>query len=253
MSANMTEKRADTLRNLRDTLRYHKAIGIEEYPNNQSVQRFLEVQDHLGNYQEHRVGKGNEDNIPGQGIDSIEKEIKMCSLCQLSQNSIGRIAGKGKVGSRLMIVGDWSSQFKIFSGDTLFGQEEDVMLWKMMAAIGMQPEHVYVTNCLKCCPSDAGIINGKCEQSCFSFLAREIAAVKPGVICAMGDMAVRVLTGRQEPLSRLRSRFGNYRYQSGRIVKVMPTFHPRFLLQHQEMKKATWNDLLLIKKQLENF
>lgn len=125
------------------------------------------------------------------------------------------------------------------------------MLWKMITAMEPQVEQVYVTNSLKCCPVDAGIIDAKCEESCFSFLAREIAAVKPRIICAMGEMPVRVLMGRKEPLSRLRGRFGNYRYQSGQGVMVMPTFHPRFLLQHQEMKKATWNDLLAIKKRLD--
>jgi uracil-DNA glycosylase family 4 len=247
----MTEKKIDTLHALRDILRFHKNMGIEEYPNNQDVQRFMEVvQRPKGNASE-QSGKVLKESLPVKGIDNLENEIKACTLCQLSHDQLGRIPGKGKIGCRLMIVGDWSSQSGIFSSETLFGKEEDIMFWKMMDAISLSPDQVYVTNSLKCCPTDSGVIDEKCEESCFSFLAREVAAVNPQIICAMGDMPVRVLMGRKDPLVRLRGRFGNYRYQSGGSVMVMPTFHPRFLLQHQDLKKATWNDLLTIKRQLD--
>ena len=249
----MTEKKTDALRTLRDTLRFHKAMGIEEYPNNQDVQRFMEVVQRPENKSSKQPGNVLKESLPLKGIDNLENEIKACTLCQLSKNQLGRIPGQGKIGCRLMIVGDWSSQSGTFSSETLFGKEEDIMFWKMMTAISLSPDQVYVTNSLKCCPTDPGVIDGKCEESCFSFLAREVAAVNPQIICAMGDMPVRALMGRKDPLARLRGRFGKYRYQSSRNVMVMPTFHPRFLLQHQDLKKATWNDLLTIKRQLDEF
>jgi uracil-DNA glycosylase family 4 len=249
----MTEKKTAVLRTLRDTLRFHKAMGIEEYPNNQDVQRFMEVVQRPKDKSSEQPGNVLKESLPLKGIANLENEIKACTLCQLSKNQLGRIPGKGKIGCRLMIVGDWSAQSGIFSSKTLFGKEEDIMFWKMMTAISLSPDQVYVTNSLKCCPTDPGVIDGKCEESCFSFLAREVAAVNPQIICAMGDMPVRALMGRKDPLARLRGRFGKYRYQSSRNVMVMPTFHPRFLLQQQELKKATWNDLLTIKRQLDEF
>jgi DNA polymerase len=247
----MTEKKTATLQTIRDTLRFHQAMGIEEYPYNQDVQRFLEMVEKPQTKTDEQAGNSFVESTAPVGIGNLEKEINDCTLCRLSSDPLGRVPGKGKTGCRLMIVGDWSSQSGTFSPETLFGKEEDVMLWKMMAALELLPDQLYVTNSLKCCPRDTGIIDEKCEESCFSFLAREIASVKPRIICAMGEMSVRALMGRKEPLSRLRGRFGNYRYASGQTVMVMPTFHPRFLLQHQEMKKATWNDLLLIKRRLE--
>ncbi len=249
----MTEKKVEVLRTLRNTLRFHKAMGIEEYPNNQDVQRFMEVVQRPEDKSSEQPGNVLKESLPLKGIANLENEIKACTLCQLSKNQLGRIPGKGKIGCRLMIVGDWSSQSGIFSSKTLFGKEEDIMFWKMMTAISLSPDQVYVTNSLKCCPTDPGVIDGKCEESCLSFLAREVAAVNPQIICAMGDMPVRALMGRKDPLARLRGRFGKYRYQSSRNVMVMPTFHPRFLLQHQDLKKATWNDLLTIKRQLDEF
>lgn len=247
----MTEKKTAALRAVRDVLRFHQAMGIEEYPYNQDVQQFLQRVDRAKTRPVDQARKVSPEIPAPAGIVGLEQEINACTLCRLSQGLLGRVAGKGRTGCALMIVGDWSSQSGIFSPTTLFGQEEDVMLWKMITAMGLQPGQVYVTNSLKCCPGDTGIIEGQCEESCFSFLAREVAAVGPRIICAMGDMPVRVLMGRKEPLSRLRGRFGNYRYPPGQTVLVMPTFHPRFLLQHQEMKKATWNDLLAIKRRLE--
>jgi len=247
----MSEKKTDVLYILRDVLRFHQAMGIEMYLNDQEVQRFLNRVDRPGAKRDEQSGyTAAETGAPVAGIDNLVDEINDCALCRLSRESSGRVPGRGRMGCRLMIVGDWSSQSGAFSPGTLFGTAEDEMLWKMIAAIEMQADQVYVTNSLKCCPADSGTIDGKCEESCFSFLAREIAAVNPQVICAMGEIPVRMLMGRKEPLARLRGRFGSYRCKSGRSVPVMPTFHPRFLLEHQEMKKATWNDLLAIKRRL---
>lgn len=246
----MTGKKTEILHKLRDTLRFHEALGIHEYPLNKDVQRFLEgIDNHKATSGEQSVNIQRQKNVP-ESIDNLEQEINACTLCRLSQDTLGRIHGKRKPKCRLMVVGDWSSQSETFSPEILFGKEEDVMLWKMMSAMGVQEDQVYVTNCLKCCPSDSGKIDGTCEERCFSFLAREIAAVNPQVICAMGEMATRIIMGKKDPLARLRGRFGSYRYQSVQTFSVMPTFHPRFLLQHQEMKKATWNDLQVIMHRL---
>ena len=248
----MTEKKGNVLQALRDTLQFHNEMGIAEYPDSKDIQRFFDI---TGKTERHapvaQPVKRGEIREPSVNIESLEDDIKACTLCQLSDNSSGRVIGKGKIGSRLMIVGDYSYQSGSFSSDILFGGEEDEMLWKMMTAIGMVPEMVYVTNCLKCCPVDPGTIDGKCEERCFSFLSWEIGAVAPQMIIAMGDVAARVITGQKDPLVRLRGRFGMYRYPSGQDVPVMPTFHPRFLLEQQDMKKATWNDLQAVKRRLD--
>lgn len=248
----MREKKKVVLNTLRDTLRFHESMGIDAYPLNEEIRTFLRSVKAPKKVSAVHAGTVQEGSLIPHGIESLAEEINGCTLCHLSDKSIGRVHGKGKFGSRLMIVGDWSLQSGGFESEVLFNKEEDVMLWKMMAAIELHSDQVYVTNALKCCPEDPGMIDLHCEEACFSFLAREIAAVKPKVICAMGEIAVRVIMGKKGPLARLRGRFGRYRYQSGETVMVMPTFHPRFLLQHLEMKKATWSDLLAIKRSLDN-
>ena len=133
----------------------------------------------------------------------------------------------------------------------LWGSEEDTLFWKMMAAIGLDPDSVYVSNCVKCCQPAALPPDSEAEQHCFSFLEQELLAIQPSLICAMGDMATRLLLRSQTPLIRLRGRFHPYRYPDGSRGLVMPTFHPRFLLEHEEMKRATWEDLQTIQRRLD--
>ncbi len=123
------------------------------------------------------------------------------------------------------------------------------MLRKMMEAIGLTIEDIYVTNVIKCCPLDP-LPDMTCASRCFAHLSREIAALKPHLILAMGEMAASRILATSAPLVRLRGRFHPYRYPDSVPAKVMPTFHPRFLLANPEMKKMVWMDLQMIQRQL---
>jgi len=255
----------EELLDLRRRLLYHQAMGITAYPLTEELQRFLKtkpaaVEDVRPGRDQSRKSRPPgivepvETPIPDEpsrqaALDALPAEIERCTLCSLAAGRSGNVAGTGSVGADLMVVGDWSVQEGAFSPEILFGPGEDEMLWKMMAAIDLDPDRVYVTNCIKCCPAPS--VTDEIEQHCLSYLVREIGAVRPRLICAMGETAARLLLGTTVPLVRLRGRFGVYRYQGADTVPVMPTFHPRFLLQHEEMKRATWNDLQLIRHRLQ--
>lgn len=198
-----------------------------------------------------RASEAEHAGSAGTVLAALRREMENCNRCHLAANRRGMVPGTGRIGCRLMVVGDWSAQAGDFSGEVLFGPDEDVMLWKMMAAIGLEPEAVYVTNCIKCCPAVSNEPDNECGANCFSFLSREIALLRPAVVCAMGEMAVRTLTGSTAPLFRLRGRFRPYRCDPAVSVLIMPTFHPRFLLGNPEMKKAAWNDLQAIMRRLD--
>jgi len=245
----------DAVRHIRNQLRFHAALGIKEYPFNPDMARFLELTDKNPGGSSQSVSVSSQaTSAPKQGVDIelLRQEMTSCSLCRLAENKRGTVPGSGNNSSRLMLIGDWSEQRENdFNKDIVFGLEEDVMLWKMMAAIQLTGKQVFVTNCIKCCPGNDTVPDTKCEKSCFSFLQREIAAVQPDVICAMGESAAQIITGSNEPLTRLRGKFRSYRYAPAQKIVVMPTFHPRFLLKFLDMKKATWNDLQAIKRRLE--
>jgi uracil-DNA glycosylase len=244
---------------IRSRIQFHRAMGIAGYPRNAGVRRFMELTGPESGAapagREKAAGNALADSArtesAGTFLQALRQEVLSCSRCRLGSDRLGCVAGRGGIGCRLMVVGDWSSQEDRFSDELLFGPEEDVMLWKMMAAIGLEPREVYATNCIKCCPGREKGPARDCETICFSFVSREIALLKPMVICAMGDIAARMLTGRKDPLFRLRGHFLDYRHDSAVSAAVMPTFHPRFLLRNPEMKKAAWNDLQTIKRRLE--
>ncbi|GAB4340395.1 MAG: uracil-DNA glycosylase [Desulfobulbaceae bacterium] len=247
----MSAKYSNIVEELDALLRFHQALGIDVYPRSEGIERFLAAE-HVG---EDRLGTagGAESDRAGrqEELEALAGEIEQCARCPLSQDTRGRVPGTWIIGCRLLVVGDFSLQAGTISTDILFGGEEDAMLWKMMAAIGLSRDQVSVTNALKCCPADPEGIGADGENACAPFLEREVGALEPALICAMGETAARVLTGKKDPLARLRGRFLPCRFRTDRTIMVMPTFHPRFLLRHPEMKRATWNDLQAIEKRLK--
>ncbi|MHB8809607.1 MAG: uracil-DNA glycosylase [Desulfobulbaceae bacterium] len=251
-----------TLRDLRQLLRFQQAMGIIEYPLNEDVRRFLQYtaspsrKDVQGSAGTAAAGPASltlttEEPSGTAILAAMSREVAQCTLCCLAASRLGTVPGRGTSSSRLMVIGDWSVQTHGCNPGTLFGPDEDNMLRKMMEAIALPPDEVYVTNILKCCPGAGQVPDQECRESCLSYLVREIGAVRPRLICAMGELAVKMLVGSTEPLFRLRGRFALYRYQSTAAIPVMPTFHPRYLLANPEMKKATWKDLQAIKRRLE--
>lgn len=184
---------------------------------------------------------------------ALLEEIKDCRLCTLALEGQGQVIGSGPVTARLLIIGDTCRRDTKSPADTLFGAAEDELLWKMMAAIGLSPQDVYVTNRVKCCPLPDQAVVAEHGQGCLAYLRREIDLIGPRVICAMGEAATRAVLAGLEPVSRLRGRFHRYRYgrEGADPIEVMVTFHPRYLLECADMKKAAWLDLQMIQRRLQ--
>lgn len=246
---------------MRQLLQYHQDLGLTTYPLSPELTHFLAGKKRKEGFIPPRfttpkkTGKQHPRSpaadVPvSTALQDIHREMEECILCGLAGSRQGLVAGRGGERPVLMVVGSWSLQESGFSGEVLFSSQEDAMLMKMMQAIGLDPQDVYVTNCVKCCPSPGQTPEKAEEQRCFSYLIREIAIIRPRLICAMGETATSLLLNRSDPLVRLRGRFYQYRYANDKEALVMPTFHPRFLLAHPEMKKATWKDLQMIQLRL---
>ncbi|WP_339138231.1 MAG: uracil-DNA glycosylase [Candidatus Electrothrix sp. GW3-4] len=184
-----------------------------------------------------------------QQLEVLNQELGQCRCCT-PDSGAKIIVGQGSPTPRLLVVGD------CFFGsapekDLLWGEEEDAMLWRMMQAIGLDKGSVYVTNALKCSQPKPVPPGSLVEQSCFSHVEKELQIIRPRLICALGDTATRALLRTKAPLVRLRGRFHPYRSLQGDGAKIMPTFHPRLLLQYPEMKQATWKDLQAVQRMLQ--
>ncbi|MCI5222529.1 MAG: hypothetical protein D3924_07635 [Candidatus Electrothrix sp. AR4] len=182
-------------------------------------------------------------------VEMLAKELAACRYCPTAADQTA-LPGQGSPTARLVVVGDCFIGADSRHG-MIWGREEDAMLWRMMEAIGLEQDAVYVTNTLKCPQKDLPQPGTEAEQVCFSYLEKELLAIQPQVICAMGDTATRALLKSKAPLVRLRGRFHLYRYPHGARARVMPTLHPRFLLRHPEMKRAVWEDLQAVQRLLQ--
>ena len=236
---------------VRDLLRFHSSIGITGYPQKELLQRLFLPGLPAGGRPGRRPAAATarrRNRAPRLSMATIRQRIGDCGQCMDKAHRLRRVPGRGPDHPRLMVVGDFPGS-AAGAEETIFGTAEDDMLRKMMAAIDLSMEEVYVCNLVKCV-LPAGQADRECGRRCFSHLQQEIAALRPAFILAMGELPASLLTGSNAPLVRLRGRFYSYGGAGGGAVRIMPTFHPRFLLEHTEMKKMVWHDLQMLQRQL---
>jgi len=251
---------------LRKHLLLHQQMGIVSYPQTEVLQRFLHPPKRRPTRLDTRslpsaVGTPPLRNEPSRKSVSVRaqkveaqgdlnRELTACSNCALAETRLAQVLAQGKKGARLLIVGDYARVAA--GGGSLFGRAEDELLWKMMQAIKLGPADVYVTNVVKCTPSEQHAPLHEHEQACQGYLHREIALVQPKVILAMGMSAARAILGVEDSVFRLRGRLLPTRFlgRSGESIPVMVSFHPQFLLEQPAMKKAAWQDLQIVQRQL---
>ncbi len=269
-AAERSSESVQIIREVCGVLRYHRSAGIDSYPATDALTALLRQRPVLPQAarammvqpveaaESGRVGKpvvgrqGSQEGAPKASLADIRSEVEVCTACGLSQHRIVPVAGEGDVRARLLVVGDWLALEG--SGPVpvgcLFGVEQDRMLGKMLEAIKLPQSEVFITNVIKCgVPADCQP-RAEHVHACLCFLQRQIVAVKPEVILCMGLIATRALLDRREPLSSLRGQVHSYLTPDKRQIPLIATYHPTFLLQNPEMKKATWLDLQLLARQL---
>ncbi len=178
-------------------------------------------------------------------FEDIWADIGDCTRCPLHQGRINIVHTEGNRRARLMFVGeapgaDEDAQARPFVGRA--GQ----LLTKIIEAIGFKREDVLIGNVNRCRPPGNRPPTEEEATMCKPFLLREIASVQPEVIVVMGNTAMRNLLNTKQGITRLRGEFQDYHG-----VKVMPTFHPAYLLRDPSKKQETWQDLKKVRDYLE--
>lgn len=181
-----------------------------------------------------------------ESLEEIWADIGDCTRCPLYERRTHIVHTEGNLKARLMFVGeapgaDEDAQARPFVGRA--GQ----LLTKIIEAIGLKREEVLIGNVNRCRPPANRPPTPEEASTCKPFLLREIAAVQPEVIVVLGNTATRNLLGTKEGITRLRGHFQDYQG-----VKVMPTFHPAYLLRDPSKKQETWQDLKKVRDYLES-
>lgn len=181
---------------------------------------------------------------PGEDLEIIRGELKNCSRCKLSPTRKNIVFGAGNPRAELMFVGEAPGADEDEQGLPFVGRAGQ-LLTKIIESIDMRREEVFICNILKCRPP--GNRNPETDEiaSCEEFLFRQIASVRPKVICALGAFSAKTLLRSSEPISRLRGHLVDYRG-----TKLMATFHPAYLLRNPNEKRKVWEDVLGIRNYL---
>jgi uracil-DNA glycosylase len=166
-----------------------------------------------------------------------------CRRCRLAEHRIRILRGRGDSNAELMVVGGMAEPEDARTGIPYSGREGE-LLSKILSAMNLNRESVYITPAVKCCLPDSFEPEKENIKACKFYLLKEIEFVKPKIICAFGNLASNALLGVPLPVERLRGRF--HAYQG---IQVMPTFSFRHLLQHPEDKRAAWEDIKLVMRQ----
>lgn len=176
-------------------------------------------------------------SVERETLDEIRKDLGACRRCGLSKTRHHIVFGEGDPEARLVFVGEGPGAEEDRSGHPFVGPAGE-LLTRIIEAMKLSRDQVYICNVIKCRPP--GNRNPTPEEivTCGPFLERQLDVIAPTVICTLGSFAAHKLLKTQAPISKLRGRFHTYNNS-----KVMPTFHPAYLLRNPDQKRAVWQDM----------
>ena len=186
-------------------------------------------------------GKGRETFT--ETLGNIHAALGDCQRCKLARGRNRIVFGDGNPKAKLMFIGEGPGAEEDRQGKPFVGAAGQ-LLTRIIEAIKLSRDQVYICNIIKCRPP--GNRNPESDEikTCFPFLTRQIAAIQPDFIIALGTFAAQTLLGTASPISRLRGRFHEYKG-----IKVVPTYHPAYLLRNPDKKRDVWEDMKMLMKE----
>ncbi|HTL70438.1 MAG TPA: uracil-DNA glycosylase [Candidatus Eisenbacteria bacterium] len=216
---------------VRQALETERAFGIDE------IQRPAEARADV-------AAPGAVSADKASALAALKEKFKDCRFCALSETRTQVVFGAGNPDARLLFVGEAPGYDEDIQGEPFVGAAGQ-LLTKIIQAMRLKREDVYIANCLKCRPPQNRSPLPTEIVSCQPILLRQIEIIRPEIICALGKFAAQTLLATDTPISRLRGHFHDFRG-----IRLMPTFHPAYLLRNPEDKKLVWEDAQKIMKEL---
>jgi uracil-DNA glycosylase family 4 len=173
-------------------------------------------------------------------LAAVRAELGDCHRCPLAAGRTTLVFGVGDPRAELMFVGEGPGADEDLQGEPFVGKAGQ-LLTRMIEAMGYRREQVYIANVVKCRPPGNRNPEPAEIEACEPFLRRQIEAVSPRVIVALGKFAAHTLLRSTIPITRLRGLWSEYQG-----VRLMPTFHPAYLLRSPHEKVKAWEDLKLV-------
>ncbi|MDC1286952.1 uracil-DNA glycosylase [Gammaproteobacteria bacterium] len=179
--------------------------------------------------------------------DAIIGTIQQCTACELSQNCTQKVPGVGDRKANLLIVGEGPGHDEDIRGEPFVGRSGQ-LLDRMLAAIGIAREQVYITNIVKCRPPNNRDPKPDEAKQCRVYLDAQIKLIAPKVILSVGRVSAHNLLGSNLPVGKLIQQIHQL---PGTEIPVKVTYHPAYLLRSPAAKATAWQDLKLLHRMLQ--
>jgi uracil-DNA glycosylase family 4 len=209
------------------------------------VRAYLEAQRELGvEYTDVEWPESPAPPLPPT-MSEVREELGECTRCKLYRHRTQIVFGVGHPKARLVFVGEAPGADEDAQGEPFVGRAGQ-LLTKIIQAMGMQREDVYICNILKCRPPNNRTPESDEILSCQPFLLKQLQAIGPQFVCALGGPAAQTLLQTKEPISRLRGKFYDFHG-----IPLLPTYHTAFLLRNPHEKKTVWEDMKLLLREMK--
>ena len=187
----------------------------------------------------------NAEALKAESLQELRAAIGDCRRCKLCSGRTHLVFGVGNPNADLMFVGEGPGRDEDLQGEPFVGRAGQLLTDIITKGMGMKREDVYIANVVKCRPPDNRNPEPDEVAACEPFLKKQIELVRPRIIIGLGKFAVQTLLQSKIPITKVR---GNWHSYHG--IKLMPTFHPAYLLRNPEDKKLVWEDIKKVIKEL---
>ncbi len=211
------------IQDLKTTLRYQQQLGLESIPKGESKMSKT---------------KG------AKTLEEIRAEIGECTRCRLCEERTHIVFGVGNPDAPLMFIGEGPGRDEDIQGEPFVGRAGQ-LLTKIIEAMGMKRSDVYIGNIVKCRPPENRAPLPDEIATCIPFLHQQIESIQPKVIVCLGSVAFQALLQTEQKITKMRGQWQEYQG-----IKVMPTYHPAYLLRNPNDKRLVWEDMKKVRDYL---
>jgi DNA polymerase len=180
-----------------------------------------------------------------RSLSELREAIGDCRRCKLCDGRTHIVFGVGNPRARIMFIGEGPGRDEDIQGEPFVGRAGQLLTDIITKGMGMKREDVYIANVVKCRPPDNRNPEPDEIEACEPFLRKQIELVGPRIIVGLGKVAVQALLRTKTPITQVRGK-----WQAYRGIKLMPTFHPAYLLRNPGDKKLVWEDVKKVLKEL---
>lgn len=212
---------ADALRALGDSLRYYRDMGLTDLPLDGA---------YLAS--------------PAEQLRLQEEKLQGCRRCKLAGGRTHIVFGSGNPAADLVVIGEGPGADEDLKGEPFVGRAGQ-LLTKIIESMGLNRPDVYIANVVKCRPPENRTPRPDEIATCSPFLFKQVQAIRPRVIVCLGTPAAQTVLGTRDTITRLR---GSFHDLDG--IRVMPTFHPAYLLRNPAAKREVWDDMKKVMAEL---